>query len=204
MEENKKVIMFTDKNNSQQTTNEKASDPTEKKITIMGTSNKYQLKKMNASAEKPINKRVVCKKWFIQPELLTHSSQNDIIRTFSQESFEKYPLIKQQIDSKLSSYRQQDIKKKMFLEAEAIDFAGALTLLQDCQLTCVYCNKNVLVLYENVREPYQWSLDRINNDLGHNKGNLLIACLKCNLHRRRTNMDSFLFTKQMKLVKHSG
>ena len=207
MQENRKVIMFTDKNNSQQSVNV-SCEATGKTINIMGTANKYQLKKMNASAEKPINKRVVCKKWFIQPELLTHSSQNDIISgAFSQPSetyFEKYPLIKQQIDSKLSSYRQQDIKKKMFVEEEAIDFAGALKLLHDCQLTCVYCNKNVLVLYENVREPYQWSLDRINNDLGHNKGNLLIACLKCNLHRRRTNMDSFLFTKQMKLVKHSG
>ena len=45
------------------------------------------------------------------------------------------------------------------------------------------------------------NLDRINNDLGHNKDNVKIACLGCNLKRRRLNMDKFLFTKQLKIQK---
>jgi hypothetical protein len=47
----------------------------------------------------------------------------------------------------------------------------------------------------------QWSLDRINNDIGHNSGNLVVACLECNLKRRRTNKDAFLFTKNLTIIR---
>ena len=57
------------------------------------------------------------------------------------------------------------------------------------------------LLYEFVREMKQWSLDRINNDIGHNKNNLVIACLECNLKRRRTNKDLFMFTKNLKIIR---
>ena len=43
----------------------------------------------------------------------------------------------------------------------------------------------------------QWTLDRIDNELGHNIGNLVISCLKCNLKRRRINKNSFMMTKNM-------
>ena len=57
------------------------------------------------------------------------------------------------------------------------------------------------VLYDISREMTQWSVDRLNNDLGHNIDNFHLACLDCNLKRRRRSDDKFLFTKQMKLVK---
>ena len=47
----------------------------------------------------------------------------------------------------------------------------------------------------------QWSLDRIDNNIGHNRGNLVVACLECNLKRRRTNKDAFMFTKNMVIIK---
>ena len=62
-------------------------------------------------------------------------------------------------------------------------------------------NNYIYILYEHVREMKQWSLDRINNDIGHNNGNLVIACLECNLKRRRTNKDAFMFTKNMVIIK---
>jgi hypothetical protein len=43
----------------------------------------------------------------------------------------------------------------------------------------------------------QWTLDRIDNNFGHNIGNLVISCLKCNLKRRRINKNSFMITKNM-------
>ena len=56
-------------------------------------------------------------------------------------------------------------------------------------------------MYENKREPLQWTLDRIDNDIGHSNDNTVICCLKCNLDRRCINDKKFKFTKQMRLIK---
>jgi hypothetical protein len=37
--------------------------------------------------------------------------------------------------------------------------------------------------------------------LGHNKGNLVMACLECNLKRRRTNKDAFFITKNLTITR---
>ena len=57
------------------------------------------------------------------------------------------------------------------------------------------------ILYEISREMKQWTLDRIDNNIGHNYDNIVISCLDCNLKRRLKNKDSFLFTKQLKLTR---
>ena len=76
-----------------------------------------------------------------------------------------------------------------------------LPLLVASKLRCHYCRYGVMMLYNNVREPLQWTLDRIDNSKPHNTDNVVIACLKCNLKRRRTDSDKFKFTKQMKIIK---
>ena len=60
------------------------------------------------------------------------------------------------------------------------------------------------VLYENVRESKQWTVDRINNDLGHNIDNFVLACLDCNLKRRCKSVDKFLFTKQLNIIREDN
>ena len=74
----------------------------------------------------------------------------------------------------------------------------------ECELKCYYCKIEMNVLYDISRELKQWTVDRINNDLGHNYDNYYLACLECNLKRRRRSDEKFLFTKQMKLVKIDG
>ena len=64
-----------------------------------------------------------------------------------------------------------------------------------------YCKYNVMMLYNNVREPFQWTLDRIDNSKPHNTDNVVISCLKCNLERRRRSEKKFLMSKQMKIIK---
>ena len=56
-------------------------------------------------------------------------------------------------------------------------------------------------MYKNVREYRQWTLDRINNDNGHNKENVVICCLECNLKKGTINDEKFKFTKQMRIIK---
>jgi hypothetical protein len=55
-----------------------------------------------------------------------------------------------------------------------------------------------------VREPQQWTLERMDNDFGHNEGNVVIACLSCNLRRRTMHYERYLFTKQLNIVKVDG
>lgn len=74
----------------------------------------------------------------------------------------------------------------------------------DCQLKCRYCLNEMYVLYDISREIRQWSVDRIDNDLGHNIDNYHLACLDCNLKRRRRTDEKFLFTKQLNIIKQEN
>ena len=56
-------------------------------------------------------------------------------------------------------------------------------------------------MYENVREKKQWTLDRLDNEQGHNKDNVVICCLECNIKRGTLDDEKFKFSKQMKIIK---
>ena len=117
----------------------------------------------------------------------------------NQEFKGKVELIKS-IKQKISSYKSQDTKKHK-LNDNFITYDQLLEKLVISKLKCHYCRKNTLIMYENKREPLQWTLDRIDNDIGHSSENTVICCLKCNLDRRCLNDKKFKFTKQMRLIK---
>ena len=71
----------------------------------------------------------------------------------------------------------------------------------ESKMKCFYCTCNMYLIYENVRQMNQWTLDRIDNSIGHNKNNLVISCLECNLKRRNIDKDKFLFTKRLNIKK---
>jgi hypothetical protein len=111
----------------------------------------------------------------------------------------KAELIKS-LKQKMSSYKSQDTKKNKF-NNNFITYEELLEKLVVSKLKCHYCRKDTLIMYENKREPLQWTLDRIDNDMGHSSENTVICCLKCNLDRRCLNDKKFKFTKQMRLIK---
>ena len=113
----------------------------------------------------------------------------------------KTHFIYQQIKNKLSSYRCQDIDKNLFNKPEFSDLSGVLQKMENCRLLCFYCKEPVLLLYENVREPKQWTLERIDNKKGHTMDNVEIACLSCNLRRRTMHHERYIMTKNIKNIK---
>jgi hypothetical protein len=109
--------------------------------------------------------------------------------------------ILQQMRQKIGGYRGQDIHKSLYNEALFINISEVLELMIKCENRCFYCKETVNVLYENVREPKQWTLERIDNSRGHNKDNVEIACLNCNLHRKTMHHERYLFTKELNIIK---
>jgi hypothetical protein len=167
----------------------------DKKVTISGTNNRYMIKKVTRGKESPkIRKEAESKEWNSNKETQLNLLQDVCSGIFSQEIHRD---LQKQLERKLASYKQQDILKKKWSESEFVNMSQLIDLLIESKLSCYYCSKDVLLLYEVVREPYQWTLDRINNEIGHNSGNLLVSCLECNLNRRKKSKDAFLFTKKL-------
>jgi hypothetical protein len=108
---------------------------------------------------------------------------------------------KKQIIIKIGGYRSQDVKKKLFDNTKFVNLEYVMELLEKSHMKCYYCKEITKVLYEHVREPRQWTLDRIENNQGHNISNVMIACLQCNLRRRCMYHERYVFTKQLKIVR---
>jgi len=111
------------------------------------------------------------------------------------------PFLCQQIRNKLSSYRSQDAPK---FEIEVIDVSNVLQKLEQADGRCFYCHQIVWLLYDNVREPRQWTLERLDNKKGHTYDNVEIACLSCNLRRRTMKYERYVLTKQIQHVVKKG
>ena len=133
---------------------------------------------------------------------LNHNKQLSFInQLLLDETYDEKKLIMSELKKKLMGYKSQDNKKKIYNDDEFINLSDLIELLVCSKLICHYCSHKIFILYENKLEPKQWTLDRINNDIGHNKGNLVISCLDCNLRRGRLNKDKFLYTKKMNIIK---
>ena len=151
--------------------------------------------------EKEKKERKVIQTWKHKTFLLDKTNHISIInQLFLNQPFEGYDTAKKELQKKLNSYKQQDIKKNKNGDG-LICYEELLEKLVISKLRCYYCKKETLLLYENNREQKQWTLDRLDNAIGHTKDNVVISCLKCNLERRCLNDEKFLFTKQMRLIK---
>jgi len=127
-------------------------------------------------------------------------SQDDITTTQqSSHLSNRSPFLLQQIKNKIHSYRSQDSDKE-FENNEIIDLSGVLQKLEDANLCCFYCKETVMILYDNVREPKQWTLERLDNKQGHTYTNVVIACLSCNLRRRTMKYEKYVMTKEIQTV----
>ncbi len=162
-----------------------------------------------SSSKTPPEKKEKCirketNKWRFDNKYLELDKQHECLQIIN----ERQPLteevckeMRRQIQNKISSYKMQDIQKDKYDEEKFVDFYFVVSLLLEKDLKCFYCKESVYLFYNFVRENKQWTLERIDNDRGHNKDNVEIACLLCNLRRRTMYHERYLFTKQLNIVK---
>jgi len=181
----------------------------EKIINIRGTNNRYMIKKLTVDTKKENKKRVDSLGWNFSAEYFTYYKQIELLKDIFANNFitnddAVSKIVFQQITTKISGYKQQDILKKHYDCHKFVDFKNIIVKLIECDLKCRYCRKRMTILYDVSREMTQWSVDRIDNDMGHNNDNYHLACLDCNLKRRRQTDKNFLFTKQLSIIKHGN
>jgi len=180
-----------------------------KKISITGTNNRYKVNQLitEHKAEKKVKKRIPCEKWTFPDEQFEHSNQLKMIKEICNNNFAYFDNVSkiaiQEINKKIYGYKQQDALKKRYDEENFLTFESVIHKMIECDLKCRYCQSEMNVLYDVSREMRQWSVDRIDNDLGHNIDNYHLACLECNLKRRRRTDEKYLFTKQLNIVKQN-
>ena len=178
-----------------------------KKICVIldATSSKNPItsKTRNINTEKPKINRVITKtdQWtqFVQ-------EWGDNTETTAATAFDpnnagnSRKLAEGQVRRKISSYKSQDLEKGVFDEGLFVCFQDVMDLFTSANLSCYYCKEVVQVLYEHVREPKQWTLERLDNSRGHNRDNVVLACLSCNLRRRCMASEKYVKTKAMTTI----
>jgi hypothetical protein len=178
-------------------------EETNKVINISLTN--INVENFNLKKDKEPKKRVDSFKWTFSNEFYESHNQLKIINDIFNNNFENNDdiskIVIQQINKKISGYKQQDIFKRRLKIDEFLNLQSVIEKMIECNLKCRYCKNEMFVLYDISRETKQWSVDRVDNDKGHNIDNFHLACLDCNLKRRRRTDEKYLFTKQLTIVK---
>ena len=173
---------------------------------VSGGDNVSSKDNVSVSIKKEKPKRVITqtKKWTFSETDYTKTNQIELLRSIrqleTQERTSQHTCVLQQLNQKISGYKNQDIVKNIYEPDAFITLDSVIQLLMDSNLQCYYCKKDITVLYEIVREPLQWTLDRIDNNFGHNVGNLFVSCLSCNLRRKTIYHEKYVLTKTCSTV----
>jgi hypothetical protein len=164
--------------------------------------------KPSAHIKEPPRKKVAAKsdEWVeISSQYSTQETQQDLVAQLQPHHQDPATPAKQillnHLKTKQSGYRQQDTLKGLYDPARFIQVPDIVALLVASNLSCFYCRKWATIFYQNVRDPRQWSLERLSNAEGHNRGNVVIACLECNMRRRTMYYERYVATKQLTVNK---
>lgn len=161
--------------------------------------------KPSAHIKEPPRKKVASKsdEWVeISSQYSTQESQQELIVSIQDPTTNPAKqILLNHLKTKQSGYRQQDTLKGFYDPARFIQMTDIIALLVASNLSCFYCRKWATIFYQNVRDPRQWSLERLSNAEGHNRDNVVIACLECNMRRRTMYYERYVATKQLKVNK---
>tara|TARA_A100001015_G_scaffold240038_1_gene273585 strand:- start:168 stop:695 length:528 start_codon:yes stop_codon:yes gene_type:complete len=169
-----------------------------KKIIVLEKNEKKIIK------EKPKKKRVCTmnENWLKAIKELEELDEKTMQNFMEQEEKSLKKTILSQIKAKIQGYASQDKEKKLYCQEKFVTLNDVITLLKESNHICYYCKEETQIMYEYVREPKQWTLERLDNSFGHNNDNVVISCLSCNIRRRTMASEKYVQTKQMaKIVK---
>ncbi len=167
----------------------------EKKILITGKRNIDSLSNKK-------KKRLESEKWENKDLLLDNKKQINILnKLYLKENYKGIDNVKKSIERKIKGYENQDIKKEILNNKKLITYKDLLEILVISKLKCHYCRCDCLLMYDNIREKKQWTLDRLDNEQGHNRDNVVVSCLECNLKKGTIDDKKFRFAKQMRIIK---
>jgi hypothetical protein len=105
-------------------------------------------------------------------------------------------LILREIDGKRKAYIYQDKQHNIYDPRYTVTTNRIVEFLVNVELLCHYCREICQVTYKEAMCRRQWTLDRIDNNYGHNDTNVVIACLDCNLKRGTMDAERFRTGKQ--------
>lgn len=171
---------------------------------------------LNITLEKPKkSKKVDLKKPRKRRQIANHDSWNQYVTNFQDESFQsiidglekgvaQWSMLISHIKTKIRGYYAQDKEKKLVNDEKFVTYDNVIQLFRSSNGICHYCKSDVLFLYEYVRDPKQWTLERKNNDYGHNNDNVVLACLNCNVRRKTMKMERYEMTKLMTTIEKIG
>lgn len=174
-----------------------------KSVSITGKRNTDKMKTLDNP--ELVSERNVVKKW--PQEVIDlyekHSEQMSIVNKLYMDvkPLPNGDIFKKEIQKKIEGYKRQDIEKEIYDKDRFIDMEEVLSKLTACRIKCHYCEVECYIVYNEVLSKTQWTIDRIDNDYGHNKGNIVIACLNCNLRRGTMDSERYKFGKQLKCIK---
>jgi len=142
-------------------------------------------------------------KWTIDDAFFAHDKQMEVLRRLIADdpALEERKFFIKEIKNKLDGYARQDNENDVKDLSAFISLNATIELLLVGKLRCAYCRECCELIYKDVMAPRQWTLDRVDNDQGHNDGNVVLACLACNLQRRTMDAERFKFGKQLRIVK---
>lgn len=158
----------------------------------------------NVSVKPEELKRTSYEKWKLPENCFTYAYQfceiSKLYLNMEDNSVEHRVIIIKELTNKIAGYKRQDVEKNVYQKNLFISLENVIDKLLCSKLKCFYCKQSCELLYKNMYSKQQWTLDRIDNDLGHNTDNVVISCLECNLKKGTMDSDRFKYGKQIGLT----
>ena len=141
-------------------------------------------------------------KYKFDNEYYVYKTQINLInKLYLNEQIDHESSVKKEINKKISGYKTQDVQKNIIDLDRLISFDQVIEVLVVSKLQCFYCKDKCELLYTDCFSKKQWTLDRIDNSIGHNHDNVVICCLECNIKRGDMDSDRFKRGKEIKIVR---